>query len=593
MTAVSTNAGREARGPSRRELWRWFLNVVRPQRALIRQGLFWLLVNAGCRLAQPWLVMHAIDDYLVGGKIGPGFWYVAWTFFGVSVLEMVARYSQQAVIERAGQRALLRLRCQVFAHVQRLPARYFDKSPTGRLVGRITTDVEALQEMFSSGMVTVLGDLVFLVVAVWLMLSLNVPLTGSVMLMVPVLVIVTMFVRTRVRGAYAAMRGRLSELNGFLHEQVSGMPIVQMFGQEQRRQDEFGTINSGVCTAQLRSVRWESVLSAATELLSSFTTALIVFVGGGMAIGGGEGAVTFGVLFAFVDYMQRFFVPLNDLSLKYTVLQNGVVASERILALLDEAVEPASPGPVSYAHGRGRVSFRDVSFGYEPGHDVIHDIDLEIAPGESVAIVGATGSGKSTLFGLLTRLYELDHGSIALDGIDIRELPLEELRHRVSLVAQDPFLFHGTVLDNVLLGAPERSREDALAAAREIGLDEVVAGFARGLDEPVAERGKNLSAGERQLLAFARVLVLEPEVLLLDEATANVDTHTEELLQAAVRRLMAGRTSLIIAHRLSTVRRADRIVVLHEGRVVEQGPHEELLGLRGVYWRLHRLQYGE
>lgn len=591
MTATTSTIDRGEK-PERGALWRWFLEIVRPQRTLLRWSLWWLIVNAGCRLAQPWLVMIAIDEHLTPGRL-EGFWLLVAAFAGVAVLEMIARYLQQTSLERAGQGALLELRCSVFAHVQRLPVRFFDRTPTGKLVGRITTDIEALQEMFSSGVVTVLGDILFLFVAVWLMLSLDVPLTGAVMLMVPVLVFVTLFVRTRVRGAYSRMRSRLSQLNGFLHEQVSGMSIVQMFGQQDRRREEFGAINTGVRNAQLGTVRWESMLSAATEMLSSFTTALIVWVGGGIALGGPEAGLTFGVLFAFVDYMQRFFVPLNDLSLKYTVLQNGIVASERIVELLGQPVETEMrlPATASVPMGRGELRFRGVSFAYDEGVDVLSDVSFDVNSGQTVAIVGATGSGKSTILNLLTRLYECDRGSIELDGISLAELPLEAVRRRIGLVAQDPFLFHGTVLENVLLGAPDTRRDAALAAAAEIGLDEVVARFPSGFDERIAERGKNLSAGERQLLVFARMLVVQPEVLLLDEATANVDSHTEELLQAAVQRVMADRTSIVVAHRLATVRNADRILVLHRGELVEQGTHDELVERRGVYWRLYRLQF--
>lgn len=603
MTAVSV-AGASMDGPStapsRADLLRRIGAVVWPQRGQIAASLVLLLVHSGCRLAQPWLVMLILDRHVIGRQ-AEGFWGLAVGFVAVALVELVARWAQQLTIESAGQRALLRLRRDVFAHLQRLPAAFFDRTPIGRLVGRVTTDVEALQELFSSGVVTILGDLVFLVVAVCLLLSLDVELTGVTMLMVPVLVVVTLLVRVRVRDAYTAMRGRLSQLNGFLHEQVSGMSVVQMFGQEPRRAREFGDINGGVRDAQLRSVRWESGLSAVTEMLGSLTTALILWYGGGLALAAvgapaeaAGSALTLGVLFAFVDYMQKFFVPLNELSLKYTVMQHALVASERIFGLLDEPAEPEdNDAPVPAVTASGALSFRDVSFAYDPEKPVLHGLSFDVEAGETVALVGATGSGKSTILSLLTRLYETEHGVVALDGVDVRSWPRDELRRRIGVVSQDVFLFHGTILDNIRVGHPEISVDEAIAAADRLHLDEVARRFPLGYHEPIAERGKNLSAGERQLIAFARMLVLAPEVLLLDEATSNVDSHTEHLLQDAWRCCMEGRTSLVVAHRLSTIRDVDKILVLHKGELVEQGGHDELLARGGVYERLYRLQYAD
>lgn len=615
MAAAMAAAQAASPGRPRGHRFRQLLDVVAPQRVLLAVSFVLLLVSAACRLAQPWIVMVAIDQHLVplggeaGGVVARDYWVLVWAFVGVAAVELGARWLQQVALDTAGQRALLALRTRVFEHLQRLPTKFFDTTPIGRLVGRVTTDVEALQELFSSGVVTIFGDIVFLVAALWILLTLSVPLTGATMLMVPVLVVVTLFVRTRVRKAYAAMRSRLSQTNGFLHENVSGMSVVQMFGQEDRRQAEFGGINAGVRDAQLQTVWWESILSAATEMLGSFTTALILWFGGALALdgltGSGTGAatlgggLTLGVLFAFVDYMQKFFVPLNDLSLKYTVLQNALVASDRIFAVLDEEAEPpdeastAADAHTDLVRGACGVAFRDVTFGYDPARPVLDSVSFEVRAGETVALVGATGSGKSTILGLLSRLYDPDAGAVELDGVDLRALRRQHVRRRIGLVPQDAFLFHGTILDNVRLGRSDVTREEAIAAADRLHLDEIAGRMARGYDEDVAERGKNLSAGERQLIAFARMLVLAPDVLLLDEATSNVDSHTEQLLQDAVQQLMEGRTSLVVAHRLSTIRNADRILVLHKGALVEQGRHDELLAARGVYWRLYQLQYAE
>ena len=564
-----------------------FWQVIKPHQRLIWIGLALLLVNAACRLTLPFLVLTAVDDFLVPGELD-GFWFLSWAYLAIAGLETACRRWQLIALETAGQNSLLDLRLHVFSHLQKLPARFFDRTPIGRLVGRVTTDVEALQETFSSGVVTILGDLVFLAAAVVILLALNLQLALTTMLMVPVLVATTMVVRGGVRRAYVVLRERLSHLNGFLHEQVSGMPIVQMFGQEANRVDEFAEINARVCSSQIRTVRLESTLSATVEMLGSFTTALILYYGGILEI---EEAIQLGTLVAFVDYMGRFFIPLNELSLKYTVMQNALVAGERIFALLDEDVEEADPEVPTVNTGDGAIEFCDVTFGYDPESPVLKNVSFGTKAGEKVALVGATGAGKTTILSLLTRLYELDSGQILLDGVDIRELSRMELRRQIGVVPQDVFLFQGTILDNVRLGQPQITDAEAILAADQLHLDEIVRRFPGGYREPIAERGKNLSAGEKQLIALARMLVVAPRVLALDEATSNVDSHTEHLLQDAVHRLMSGRTSLIIAHRLSTIKDVDRILVMHAGELVEQGTHDELMARRGVYWRLYQLQY--
>ncbi len=587
-TATSTFGEPPADGAKTRTLGR-ILGLVRPSLGLLTIGFLLLLVNAACRLTLPWLVAIAIDRHLLSNQMD-GFVPLALAFLGVALLEMLSRRTQVLAVERAGQNSLYLLRVRVFAHLQRLPAAFFDRTPIGRLVGRVTTDVEALQEMFSSGLVTILGDLLFLLAALWILIALSPSLTLVTMLMVPFLVLVTMLVRTRVRRAYGRMRTRLSEMNGHLHEYVSGMPIVQLFGIEVATHDDFGAINDGVRDAQLRSVFWESILSASMEMLGSFTTALIVYYGGSLALGS-TGGLTLGLLFAFVDYMRRFFAPLNDLTMKYTVLQNALVAGERVFRLLDVAAEPADAQGAQPASKTGSLAFRHVTFGYDPERPVLSDISFAVAPGECIAIVGATGAGKTTLLNLLTRLYDVNGGSIEVGGVDVRQLQRASLRRTIGVVRQDVFLFRGTILDNIRLAAPGIDEHTARQAADALGLGDVVDRFPAGYDAPVAERGKNLSAGEKQLIAFARMLVTSPPILALDEATSSVDTHTEELLQAAVRKVMAGRTSLVIAHRLSTIRDADRILLLDKGQLVEEGSHDELLAQDGAYARLYALQF--
>ena len=575
-----------------RRLWPF----LRPHRRFLARGFLFLLIGSGCRLCLPFLVKTGIDDYLTPGVLDGVGWLVA-AFVAVGVVEMVARRLQMISVDTAGQNALLDLRSRLFGHLQRLPARYYDRTPTGKVLGRVTTDVEALNELFSSGVVTVLGDFVFLGATLGILLALDWQLTLATLLIVPPLGAVTMFVRGRVRRAYHEMRAQLAAMNAFLHEQVGGMAVNQMFLREQRVAEQYEQTNSGVRAAQLRTVRWESVLSASVEMLGSFTVALILWFGGGHALealdggpGAAESALTLGTLFAFIEYMQRFFAPLNDLSMKWTVLQNATTASRRIFDLLDvdEALpEPAAPPPLPTA--RGEIVFDQVGFGYGE-EQVLKRVSFRVAPGERVALVGATGAGKTTVLKLLTRLYDPTHGRILLDGVELRDHPLRELRRRVALVPQDVFLFEGTILENIRLGKPEIGDEQAQAAADRLHLDEFVARFPRGYREPVRERGKNLSAGEKQLLSFARVLAASPPVLALDEATSNVDSHTEHVLQQAVHELMAGRTSLAVAHRLSTVRDGDRILVFHQGELVEEGDHAALMARRGVYWRLVELQ---
>ncbi len=575
-----------------RRLWPY----VRPQRGLILASLALLLATSGAALGMTWVLMLIIEQH-VEPSPDRGLGFLLGLFALLAAVEVLGRAIGTWTVDVAGQNALLGLRTAIFRHLQRLSSTFHDRTPTGRLVGRVTTDVEALQEMFSSGVVTVLGDLIFLCATIGILFSIHWQLTLAVMLVVPVLVALTLWMRVRVRAAYAAMIDSRSRLNAFLHEHVIGMPVVQMFTREKRVRSGFSSISGRMRDAQLEGVWWESVLSASTEKLSHLTVALILAFGGSLLTGEEEGDVllsgmTLGALFAFIDYMRKFFVPLNDLSLKVTVMQSAMTAAERIFRLLDkDEIIPESPAPLRPPATRGVIAFRGVTFGYDPADPVLRDVSFEVAPGERVAIVGATGGGKTTLLKLLTRLYDVQSGSISLDGIDVRDYSLGDLRSRIGIVPQDVFLFGGDVLHNVRLGHPEISEQEARAAADRLHLDQLVARFPLGYREPVRERGANLSSGERQLVAFARVLAVAPAVLALDEATSQVDSQTEHLLQTALHELTADRTALIIAHRLSTIRNVDRILVIDHGEVVEEGTHEELLRAQGTYRRLHDLQF--
>ena len=552
----------------------------------------------------------AIDDYI---KVDDQAAFEAsgfvWVLIGIgafALLELVGRSIQTYTLTLGGQNALIDLRLAVFRHLQKLSARFFDKTPIGRLIGRVTTDIESLNEMFASGVVTILGDLVNMVAILAMLFWLNWKLTLVALLMAPVLFGLTMIVRKFVRAAYMTQVAKRSKQNAFLHEQSSGMPLIQSFRREERTYKAFDEINVDYMNAELETVKWESILSALTDMLSSVTMALILWYGGGLAleafglsdeVKNATGAVTLGMLVAFLQYTERFFGPLNELSMKYTVMQSAMTAASRIFGLMDNkdftddaaASLPASELPP--AETRGAIRFDNVTFGYGDNDPVIKNLTFDVAPGERVAFVGATGAGKSTILKLITRLYDIRSGSITLDGRPLTDYPLADLRNRIGIVPQDVFLFAGNLLENIRLGHPEITNADAEAAAAEMHLDRITHRLPGGLREPVRERGKNLSSGERQLIAFARVLAVAPAVLALDEATSNVDSEMEHLLQEAVHKLMQGRTSLIIAHRLSTIRDVDRILVMHKGELVEEGSHEALLAKQGFYWRLHQMQY--
>lgn len=580
-------------------LTRRLIRYVRPHQRWIWISFVLLVLASISGLALPYLQGRAIDDFIATGAT-EGMIHLLVLFVVFAVFEFMIKGLQTYTLDRAGQDALVDLRVSIFAHLQRLSSRFYDRTPTGRLIGRVTTDVEALAELFSQGVVTILGDFVMLAGTVAILLWMDWQLALASFAVVPILMYVTMKARFRVRGAYTAMISRRSRLYAFLHEQVQGMPLVQLFAREDDSAKGFREINGDLRDAQIDSVWWESLLSAVTELIESLTKALLLWAGGVVIAGAmlpdgalSPGGLTIGALFTFYGMLERFFRPLVDLSQKYTVMQNAMTAADRIFALLDtddSVPEPASPVPLD--HCRGALAFEDVVFGYDPELPVLKGVSFRIEPGERVAVVGATGSGKSTLLRLLSRLYDVQSGRVTVDGVDVRDYALASLRGNIGVVTQDVFLFEGDVLENLQLGgAIEES--SALEAGKALGLDKIVARFPGGYHEPVRERGRNLSAGEAQLISFARVLARAPAVLALDEATSNVDTETEDLLQGAVRTLTEGRTAMIIAHRLSTIRDVDRILVMHKGELVESGTHEELLAKGGVYDHLYQLQYRE
>jgi ATP-binding cassette subfamily B protein len=486
-----------------------------------------------------------------------------------------------------GQRIMFDLRMQVYGHLQKLDLRFYDRNPVGRLMTRVTTDVDVLNELFTSGVVSVFGDIFTLLGIMAVLLWMDWRLALVAFSVLPLIVLVAQWFRRHVRDSYRNVRTWIARINAFLQERISGMATVQLFRREQKDFEAFDAIDRGHRDANVQSIFYYAVFYPAIELVSAVAVGLIIWVGGGFAI---QEALTLGSLVAFIQYAQRFFRPISDMSEKFNILQGAMASSERVFALLDTPVDIQSAGKARPA-AAGTIAFDHVSFAYVPGEPVLRDISFEIAEGERIGIVGATGSGKTTLINLLLRFYDVQEGRITIGGVDIREMDLRELRARFGLVLQDVHLFSGTIGGNVRLGDERIDDERVRRAVEAVHAHLFIDRLPLGLDTPVAERGATLSVGQKQLLSFARALAFDPPVLILDEATSSVDTETELLIRDALSVLMRGRTTLAIAHRLSTIQDMDRILVLHKGQLREAGTHQELLAVRGIYHRLYQLQF--
>lgn len=574
-------------------LWPW----ARTHKLLFGIAFLLVPVSALAGLVQPVLIRDAIDAAIVERSAAVLGRVTLW--FGVAVaVDFVARFAQTYTLQLGGQRTIADLRRSTYAKVQRLPLAYLDRTPVGRVVTRVTNDSDAMGELFASGAVLAIADIVMLLGIVGFMLYLDVRLTLVVCCALPPLALAVDAIRRRMRAAFRQIRATIAQLNAYVAEQVQGIAIVQAFGREADCLAEYREINATHRDANYRSIRYDALLFSIVESISAITVALVLWyasVRTGL-LDAATSAAYVGTVVAFYEYIQRFFVPIRDLSQKYTILQSSLAAAERVFSVLDMAEEDAPAGLPVPAHeaipGDVALAFRGVEFAYRAGHPVLSGIDLDVWRGETIAIVGPTGAGKTTITALLLRLYDVTAGNVLVDGEDVRALEPDDLRRRFAVVPQDVFLFTGTVLENVtaFADAPDVARaEDAL---RRVGAWELIERRG-GLDVRVDERGSNFSAGERQLLAFARALYLDRPYLVLDEATANVDSETEARLQHAIATLLEGRTSLVIAHRLSTIRNADRIVVLQRGRIAEIGSHDELIRRGGLYARLHRLQFME
>ena len=563
------------------------------------------LAVAGMDILGPYLFGRGIDKYVVPGMGGQmerhaaiyGLTVIAVIYLGSIVASFGLQYVQMRIMQWVGQQTMYDLRREIFGHLQRLPMSFFDRSPIGRLVTRCTTDVDALNDLFATGVAAMLNDFVFIfglaifLVAKW-------PFLGLVTLSpLPFMILVTYFFRNHVRDANRRIRTAIARINGFLQEHISGMSVVQLFNRERKARAQFAELNRIHMEAYKDAIDAFSYFYPAVEFLSMSGVALLFWTGGLRVI---AGTVTIGILISFIQWAVRFFRPIQDLSDKFNILQTAMAASERVFQLLDEPIAiPEAPKEPALPAARGEIEFRNVWFAYRGGANpkdedwVLRDVSFRAEPGQTLAIVGHTGAGKTTIIQLLLRFYEIQRGQILIDGVDTREMDLQELRRLFGIVLQDPFLFTGTLESNVKLGTEWIERGATERALREVGLDEFIDTLPMGVDTPVTERGGTLSVGQRQLVSFARALAHNPKLLILDEATSSVDTKTELMIREALDRLLTGRTAIVIAHRLSTIQHANRILVFHKGRLREQGSHQELLAMRGIYYRLYQLQYKE
>ncbi|HEX2932762.1 MAG TPA: ABC transporter ATP-binding protein [Candidatus Binatia bacterium] len=567
-----------------KRLWQFII----PYKRLFLFSMLLLPLQQAFGLAQPYLMKVGIDQYIAGKDLW-GLQNVMLLFLGALIGETVAAFAQYYLSMLVAQRCLADLRVAIFSHVQKLPMSYFDRNPVGRLVTRMTTDVDVLQEMFSSGVMTLVADFIMVFWIVCVMFYMHVELALVSLALIPPMAFAINFFRVKARRTYRQIRERIARINAYLAEAISGMAVIQLFAREEKSYREFEALNADHRDAYHLSNLYEAGLYSMVEAAGAVSVGLLLWYGGGEVL---HAVIGIGTLVAFKEYLHRFFVPLREFSQKYTVMQSAMASAERIFQLLDTPVDIQTPKHARVPKPfRGEVVFDNVWFHYRPGDPVLKGVSFRIEPGEKVAVVGATGSGKTTTIKLLNRSYDIQQGSIKVSGVDVRDWDLRALRQHVGVVLQDVFLFSGDVRANLALGNPAIPMEQIAQAARLANADSFIGRLPAGYHGYVRERGSNFSGGERQLLSLARVLVYEPEILVMDEATSSVDIETEALIQDALEKVMRNRTCLLIAHRLSTIRNADRIIVLHHGEVREMGSHAELMAKQGIYYRLYQLQY--
>ncbi len=610
-------------------LMKRLLTYLHSYRWQVTVALIAIIIKAGADVLGPYLTKVAIDKYLaahteahslldrfLSPKPLTGIAQIAGMYIGLLLISFLLEFAQTYIMQWTGQKVMFDLRSQIFRHLQRLHISFFDKNPVGRLVTRVTSDVDALNEMFTAGVVSIVEDVFVLIGILAIMLNMNWRLALITFAVLPLIFYATSIFRRKVRDSYRRIRIAIARINSYLQEHVTGIVVLQLFNREKRAYHKFEDINRTHMDAFKDAILAHAVYYPIVEVLSATAIACVVWFGGNQVL---RGVVTLGVLVAFMQYAQRFFRPIQDLSEKYNILQSAMASSERIFKLLDTPVEIVTPAAPKVPDGPGRIEFDHVWFAYrtlaqaaaeaaskgeklkvaaenavnlEQEYDwVLRDVSFTIEPGETVAIVGHTGAGKTTIISLLLRFYDVQKGAIRIDGVDLRDMDLDLLRRRYGVVLQDPFLFSGTVADNIRLGSRwilDASVEDA---AEQVNVADFIRSLPGGFAEEVRERGSTLSTGQKQLISFARALAHNPKILVLDEATSSVDTETEFRVREALTRMVEGRTSIIIAHRLSTIQRANKIIVMHKGQVREVGSHQQLLAQRGIYWKLYQLQY--
>jgi ATP-binding cassette, subfamily B, multidrug efflux pump len=609
-------------------LMRRLLTYLRPYKWHVAVALAAIILKSGLDVLGPFLTKVAIDKYLakspdshswIGDRLSnkplTGIAQIGGLYVGILLFTFVLEFIQTYLMQWTGQKVMFDLRRQIFRHLQHMHVAFFDKNPVGRLVTRVPTDINALNETFTAGVVSLFEDVFVLGGILAIMLKMNWKLALITFAVLPVIIYATKVFRDKVRDSYRRIRTAIARINAYLQEAVSGMLVLQLFNREKRAFDKFSDINASHMEAYKDAILAYSLYYPAVEILSALAIASIIWFGGGQVI---RGVATIGVLVAFMQYAQRFFRPIQDLSEKYNILQGAMAAGERVFKLLDTKIEVTSPAVTKRPQGPGRIEFEHVWFAYgnkpaaEKSADsssrlgqagapvptqadepdwVLRDVNFVLEPGETIAVVGHTGAGKTTLISLLMRFYDVQRGAIRIDGVDIREMNLDDLRGRFGVVLQDPFLFSGTVGGNIRLGTARIQDADVEQAAEDVNLAEFIRTLPGGFKEEVRERGSTLSMGQKQLISFARALAHNPKILILDEATSSVDTETEFRVRDALGRMVEGRTALIIAHRLSTIQRADEIIVMHKGQVREMGTHQQLLAQRGIYYKLYQLQY--
>ena len=595
------------------KLTRRLLAYLRPYRYRVYVAVAFTLVTGVLGVTGPFLLKITVDSYLlpaIQGKLDfatamRGVEWISVIFFAALVVRFSLEYVQTRMMQKVGQMAMYDLRMAIFGHIQKLSLSFFDHNPVGRLVTRVTTDVDTLNELFAAGVVAMLGDIFMLAAIVVVMLSLDWRLALAALGVLPLILVVTLVFRRSVRDANRRIRTAIARINSFLQEHISGMSVVQLFNREKKARAQFAEVNRAHMLAFKDAILAFAFFYPAVEFIGVLAIGVALWYGGIRVLAGigpaGQilpGALKLGTVIAFIQYAQQFFRPIQDLSEKFNLFQTAMASSERIFGLLDEPITISSKaGALPLRELRGEIEFRNVWFAYRGGAEpaeedwVLRGVSFHLSPGETAAIVGHTGAGKTTIISLILRFYDIQRGQILIDGRDIRDFDLQDLRRQFGIVLQDSFLFSGSIETNVRLGTANISRAAVDSALQEVGLGPFIAGLSGGVEAQVTERGATFSVGQRQLISFARALAHNPRFLILDEATSSVDTKTELQIRAALDRLLAGRTAVVIAHRLSTIQHADRIIVFHKGRLREQGTHQELLAMRGIYYRLYQLQY--